>query len=286
MKIKLWLPVILLAVAISQGCVSNKKYAELQSNYNKSLDTNRNLKQSWQVTQQELAGSRGQVQGLEDQIAAAKSNAIALQDALSKCLAGSNQGNVNISKLADQINASDKYIQHLVDIKNKSDSLNQILTTNLTRSLTPDEMKDVDVKVLKGVVYISLSDNMLYKSGSYQISDKAGATLAKIAKIINDYSNYDVLIEGNTDNVPISQVNIRNNWDLSALRASSVVQALQNNYNVDPKRLTAGGRGEFNPLAANNTDFGKAQNRRTEIIITPKLDQFMALIGKSPAPSH
>jgi chemotaxis protein MotB len=286
MKIKLWLPVILLVVAVSQGCVSNKKYAELQSNYNKSLDTNRNLKQSWQVTQQELAGSRGQVQSLEDQITAAKSNAIALQDALSKCLAGSNQGNVNISKLADQINASDKYIQHLVDIKNKSDSLNQILTTNLTRSLTPDEMKDVDVKVLKGVVYISLSDNMLYKSGSYQISDKAGATLAKIAKIINDYSNYDVLIEGNTDNVPISQVNIRNNWDLSALRASSVVQALQTNYNVDPKRLTAGGRGEFNPLAANTTDFGKAQNRRTEIIITPKLDQFMALINKSPTPSH
>src|SRR5258708_4625461 len=118
MKIKLWLPVILLVVAVSQGCVSNKKYAELQSNYNKSLDTNRNLKQSWQVTQQELAGSRGQVQSLEDQIVAAKSNAIALQDALSKCLAGSNQGNVNISKLADQINASDKYIQHLVNIKN------------------------------------------------------------------------------------------------------------------------------------------------------------------------
>ncbi|MDB4904468.1 MAG: yiaD 3 [Mucilaginibacter sp.] len=285
MKIKLWLPVVLLVVAVSQGCVSNKKYAELQSNYNKSLDTNRNLKQSWQVTQQELAGSRGQVQSLEDQIASAKLNALALQDALSKCLAGSNQGNVNISKLADQINASDKYIQHLVNVKNKSDSLNQILTTNLTRSLTPDEMKDVDVKVLKGVVYISLSDNMLYKSGSYQISDKAGATLAKIAKIINDYSNYDVLIEGNTDNVPISQVNIRNNWDLSALRASSVVQALQTNYNVDPKRLTAGGRGEFNPLAANNTDFGKAQNRRTEIIITPKLDQFMALIGKAPQTS-
>jgi chemotaxis protein MotB len=285
MKIKLWLPVVLLVVAVSQGCVSNKKYAELQSNYNKSLDTNRNLKQSWQVTQQELAGSRGQVQSLEDQIASAKLNALALQDALSKCLAGSNQGNVNISKLADQINASDKYIQHLVNVKNKSDSLNQILTTNLTRSLTPDEMKDVDVKVLKGVVYISLSDNMLYKSGSYQISDKAGATLAKIAKIINDYSNYDVLIEGNTDNVPISQVNIRNNWDLSALRASSVVQALQTNYNVDPKRLTAGGRGEFNPLAANNTDLGKAQNRRTEIIITPKLDQFMALIGKAPQTS-
>ena len=284
MKIRILLPVLLLAAALTQSCVSNKKYAALQSDYNRSLDTNRNLKQSWQVTQQELAGSRGQVQSLEDQIAAAKSNASALQAALNQCLAGNNQGNVNISKLADQINSSDKYIRHLVDLKNKSDSLNQILTTNLTRSLSPDEMKDVDVKVLKGVVYISLSDNMLYKSGSYQISDKAGATLSKIAKIINDYSNYDVLIEGNTDNVPISQVNIRNNWDLSALRASSVVQSLQSNYSVDPKRLTAGGRGEYNTVADNSTDFGKAQNRRTEIIITPKLDQFMALIGK-PAPS-
>src|SRR6201989_2868027 len=212
MKTKLLLSLLLLVAIISQSCVSNKKYAELQSNYNKSLDTNRNLKQSWQVTQQELAVSRNQVQNLQDQIAAAKSNAAALQDALNKCLAGSNQGNVNIAKLADQINASDKYIQHLIDLKNKSDSLNQILTTNLTRSLTPDETKDVDVKVLKGVVFISLSDNMLYKSGSYMISDKAGEVLSKVAKIINDYSNYDVLVEGNTDNVPISQPNIRNNW--------------------------------------------------------------------------
>jgi chemotaxis protein MotB len=282
MKIRIWLPVILLVLAVTQSCISNKKYAELQASYNKSLDTNRNLKQSWQVTQQELAGSRSRVQSLEEQIASAKSNATALQDALNKCLAGSNQGNVNIAKLADQINASDKYIQHLVDLKNKSDSLNLILTNNLTRSLSQDEMKDVDVKVLKGVVYISLSDNMLYKSGSYVISDKAGQTLSKIAKIINDYSTYDVLIDGNTDNVPISQVNIRNNWDLSALRASSVVQALQNTYGVDPKRLTAGGRGEYNPVADNGTATGKAQNRRTQIIITPKLDQFMSLIGKDP----
>jgi chemotaxis protein MotB len=282
MKIRIWLPIVIMVAATGLGCVSNKKYAELQSNYNKSLDTNSKLKQSWQVTQQELAVSKNQVQNLQDQIAAAKSNAAALQDALNKCLAGNNQGNVNIAKLADQITASSKYIQQLVNLKNKSDSLNLILTTNLTRSLSPDETKDVDVKVLKGVVYISLSDNMLYKSGNYQISDKAGVTLSKIAKIINDYSSYDVLIEGNTDNVPIAQTNIRNNWDLSCLRASSVVQALQNTYNVDPKRLTAGGRGEYNPVADNSTPTGKAQNRRTEIIITPKLDQFMSLIGKDP----
>lgn len=143
-------------------------------------------------------------------------------------------------------------------------------------------MKDVNVQVLKGVVYISLADNMLYKSGSYEISDKAGETLSKIAKIIKDYNNYDVLIEGNTDNVPIAQKNIRNNWDLSALRASSVVQALQNNYGVDPKRLTAGGRGQYNPIADNSSEAGKAKNRRTQVIITPKLDQFMDLIGKAP----
>ena len=284
MKIKFLLPVILLGAALTQSCVSNKKYAALQSDYNRSVDTNRNLKQSWQVTQQELAGSRAQAQSLQDQIAQAKSNAAALQDALNKCLAGNNQGNVNIAKLADQITASDKYIQHLVDLKNKSDSLNQILTNNLTRSLSTDEAKDVNVKVLKGVVYISLADNMLYKSGSYMISPSASSILGKVAKIINDYSNYDVLVEGNTDNMPISQVNIRNNWDLSGLRASSVVQSLQNTYNVDPKRLTAGGRGEYNPIADNSTDMGKSQNRRTEIIITPKLDQFMKLIGK-PAPS-
>jgi chemotaxis protein MotB len=282
MKNKLWLPLALLALVVTQGCVSTKKYAELQTSYNNSLDTNRNLKTSWQITQQELAGSRAQAQSLQDQIASEKANALVLQDALNKCLAGNNQGNVNISKLADQISASDKYIQHLVDVKNKSDSLNQILTTNLTRSLTPAEMQSVDVKVLKGVVYISLADNMLYKSGSYMISDSASSILGKVAKIINDYSTYDVLIEGNTDNVPISQVNIRNNWDLSALRASSVVQALQNNFGVDPKRLTAGGRGQYNPIADNSTPDGKAQNRRTQIIITPKLDQFMALIGKGP----
>ncbi|MDD6670937.1 MAG: OmpA family protein, partial [Prevotella sp.] len=113
-------------------------------------------------------------------------------------------------------------------------------------------------------------------------NDRAQETLSKIAKIIMDYKDYDVLIEGNTDNVPISRENIRNNWHLSCLRASSVVQYLQNHYGVDPKRLTAGGRGEYNPLASNDTEVGKQRNRRTQIIITPKLDQFMDLIDKAP----
>jgi chemotaxis protein MotB len=169
-----------------------------------------------------------------------------------------------------------------VEVKSKSDSLNMVLTNNLTRSLSKEELKEVDVQVLKGVVYISLADNMLYKSGSYEINARAAETLSKIAKIIKDYKDYDVLIEGNTDNVPITKTNIRNNWDLSALRASSVVQALQNDYGVDPKRLTAGGRGEYNPIAPNTTEAGKQRNRRTQIIITPKLDEFMDLIGQAP----
>ena len=289
MKIKGFLGILMLAALVSQSCVSTKKYtalqtsqSQLQTNYNLLQESNRDLERKYQTSQKELLASGVRVKSLEEQIASEKSNIASLQDALNKCLTSSNQGNINISKLVDEINSSNKYIQQLVNTKNKNDSLNLVLTNNLTRSLSREEMKDVEVQVLKGVVYISLSDNMLYKSGSYSISDQAGEILGKVAKIIKDYDGYEVLIEGNTDNVPITTTNIRNNWDLSTLRASSVVQSLQNTYGVDPKRLTAGGRGEFNPVADNDTEAGKAKNRRTQIIITPKLDQFMELIGKAP----
>lgn len=282
MKIpKLILPLLIIAM-VAPSCVSTKKYKELNANYTQLQNSTRDLSVKYQTSEQQLAVANGRVKSLEDQLASERANVKVLQDALNKCLNSTNQGSVNISKLVDEINSSNKYIQQLVNAKSKSDSLNMVLTNNLTRSLSQQELSDVDVKVLKGVVYISLADNMLYKSGSYEISDKAGATLSKIAKIIKDYNTYDVLIEGNTDNVPITQKNIRNNWDLSALRASSVVQSLQTTYGVEPKRLTAGGRGEYNPIADNNTPDGKSKNRRTQIIITPKLDQFMDLIGKAP----
>ncbi|MFA6946751.1 MAG: OmpA family protein [Pedobacter sp.] len=289
MKITGSITVLLVAALLSQSCVSNKKYAalqtsqsQLQTNYNLLQESNRDLDRKYQTSQKELLASGVRVKSLEEQIAAERSNIASLQEALNKCLTSSSQGNVNISKLVDEINSSNKYIQQLVNTKNKNDSLNLVLTNNLTRSLSREEMKDVEVQVLKGVVYISLSDNMLYRSGSYMISEKAGEILGKVAKIIRDYEGYEVLIEGNTDNVPISMPNIRNNWDLSTLRASSVVQSLQNSYGVDPRRLTAGGRGEYNPVAGNDSEAGKAKNRRTQIIITPKLDQFMELIGKAP----
>ncbi|MFT3904513.1 MAG: OmpA family protein [Niabella sp.] len=282
MKTKIYLCSIATFALLAMGCVSSKKFKSLQADYNQLQTQSKEYYQANQACQTNLSSANVRIQGLEEQIKNAKENAQSLQAALENCLTASKQGNVNISKLVDEINASNEYIKHLVNVKNTNDSLNLVLTTNLTRSLSRDELKDVNIRVLKGVVYISLADNMLYKSGSYEISDIAGETLSKIAKIINDYKNFDVLIEGNTDNVPISRPNIRNNWDLSTLRASSVVQALQNQYGVDPKRMTAGGRGEYNIIASNDTEEGKAANRRTQIIITPKLDQFMELIGQAP----
>lgn len=269
-------------IMLSSSCVGTKKYQALQADYNSLQGRLSGVSQENETCKSNLEAANVKIAGLQDQIRAEQNHVQSLQSALDKCLTSTSQGNTNISKLVDEINASNKYIQQLVNSKNKSDSLNMVLTNNLTRSLSRDEMKDVDVQVLKGVVYISLADNMLYKSGSYDISDKANETLSKIAKIITDYKDYEVLIEGNTDNVPISKPNIRNNWDLSCLRASSVVQSLQNNFSVDPKRLTAGGRGEYNPVASNDTEEGKMKNRRTQIIITPKLDQFMELIDKAP----
>ncbi len=272
----------LASTLVFSGCASKKDLQNCQ-NENRQLTANiQDTKDQLAANKEELAASKTRVASLEEQLKQQKKDYAALQSSLDKSLTNANSNNLNISKLVDQINESNQYIRHLVEVKSKSDSLNMVLTNNLTRSLSREELKEVDVQVLKGVVYISLADNMLYKSGSYEVNDRAQETLLKIAKIIMDYKDYDVLIEGNTDNVPISRENIRNNWDLSCLRASSVVQYLQNHYGVDPKRLTAGGRGEYNPLASNDTSVGKQRNRRTQIIITPKLDQFMDLIDKAP----
>lgn len=285
MKYSFWSLLILTAGILFTGCVSKGKFRNLETDY-------KQLQADYQGSQLQLAENRTRVSSLEETLTDARRNneelraaLVDIQGALNKSLQHNSQGNANIGKLVDEINASNRFIQHLVQAKNRSDSLNLVMVNNLTRSLTREEMQDLDIQVLKGVVYISLADNMLYRSGSFEISDKADQTLSKIAKIILDYKDYDVLVEGNTDTDAISRPNIRNNWDLSALRGSSVVQALQNTYGVDPKRLTAAGRGEYNPIESNSTAAGKARNRRTEIIITPKLDQFMELIEQAPAPT-
>ena len=281
---KIFLYAAFLGAVISMGsCVSKKEFQQLQGDYT-------NLQGLYNQSQVDLATARTHGKSLEDRLADAqreneglKRQLAALQGSLDKSLVQNNQGSINISKLVDEINASNKYIKQLVEAKTKSDSLNLVLTNNLTRSLSRDELQEVDVKVLKGVVYVSLADNMLYRSGFYEVNDRAKTTLSKIAKILSDYKDFEVLVEGNTDDVPITRPNIRNNWDLSALRASSVVQVLQNDYGIAPNRLSAAGRGQYNPVATNDTELGRQRNRRTQIIITPKLDQFLDLIDKAPA---
>ena len=281
---KIFLYAAFLGAVISMGsCVSKKEFQQLQGDCT-------NLQGLYNQSQVDLATARTHGKSLEDRLADAqreneglKRQLAALQGSLDKSLVQNNQGSINISKLVDEINASNKYIKQLVEAKTKSDSLNLVLTNNLTRSLSRDELQEVDVKVLKGVVYVSLADNMLYRSGSYEVNDRAKTTLSKIAKILSDYKDFEVLVEGNTDDVPITRPNIRNNWDLSALRASSVVQVLQNDYGIAPNRLSAAGRGQYNPVATNDTELGRQRNRRTQIIITPKLDQFLDLIDKAPA---
>ena len=276
----------LFIVALAAGILTFSSCASKKDLEN-CRNENNQLTNDYQNAKETIAANNARIKSLEDQLAQAKESAAALQGSLDRSLNNANSNNINISKLVDQINESNQYIRHLVEVKSKSDSLNLVLTNNLTRSLSKDELKEVDVQVLKGVVYISLADNMLYQTGSYEVNSRAEQTLSKIAKIISDYKDYDVLVEGNTDDVPINtsnakMKNIRNNWDLSCLRAASVVQYLQDHFGVNPKRLTAGGRGGYNPIATNDTELGKQRNRRTQIIITPKLDQFMDLIGKAP----
>lgn len=272
------------AALLMTSCASKKDLENCRNDYSQVQTKYQDAREQIASLNAQLNAAKESNASMKAALAALKDDNAKLQASLDKSIDNAGSNNVNIAKLVDQINESNKYIRHLVEVKSKSDSLNLVLTNNLTRSLSDVAKKDVDVQVLKGVVYISLNDNMLYKSGSYEISDAARETLGNIAKVITDYKDYDVLIEGNTDNVPYVQGKgqIRNNWDLSCMRASSVVQYLINNFGVAPKRLTAGGRGEFNPIADNTTATGKAKNRRTQIIITPKLDEFMDLIGQAP----
>lgn len=203
---------VLTGCIVLASCVSQKQFKGLKTDYTK-------LQKEYQESQLQLRENQARSTSLEERLAEAQRNNSELRKSLSdmqsilnKSLTQSSQGNMNMGKLIDEINASNRFIQHLVKEKNRSDSLNLVMVNKLTRSLTREEMRDLDIKVLKGVVYISLADNMLYKSGSYEISNKAEAVLSKIAKIIQDYKDYDVLVEGNTDTDPISRTNIRMNW--------------------------------------------------------------------------
>ena len=191
----------------------------------------------------------------------------------------------NMKATLEQLRQKDQYIHLLQAAKSKADSMNLALSVNLKSQLKDGiEDKDVEIMIDKTVVMINLSDKMLYQSGSYNLSTKANEVLGKIATIINQRPELEVMVEGYTDNVPISTDCIKDNWDLSVKRATSVVRALQTKYGIDPNRLIAAGRGEYNILAPNSTADGRSKNRRTRIIIMPKLNEFYDLMDPSKAP--
>ncbi|WOC51599.1 membrane protein [Bergeyella porcorum] len=275
MKIGKILAAVGLAVTMA-SCVSQKQYDALNLNYKQSLE---NLAER----QREIQDLKSQNTALTSENNLLKSQHDALKSSLDACLSNTGKSSANIDKLVGEINASNKYIKQLISTNSRNDSLNVALSNKLKRSLDNVADQDVDVKVLKGVVMISLSDKMLYKSGDYNVLPAAREVLGKVAAVINDYDTYSVLIEGNTDNVPLSSANLpKDNWDLSALRATAVAKILQTQFGVNPNRITAGGRSEYNPKTTNASVSGRAENRRTEIIIMPKLDEFMKLMDIAP----
>lgn len=257
------------------SCVSKKDLVKCQDDL-KSCEA-KNLDKNLQIAKLDE-----RVKSLTEQLNSCREQVNSSRKNLEDCVVNSGKSSMNIDKLIGQIQASNDYIKRLTDARFRQDSLNTALSNKLKRSLDNLNDSDVNVQVQKGVVFISLSDKMLYTSGSYEILPTAETVLAKVAQVINDYKDYDVLVEGHTDGDPIRAGILKDNWDLSALRATSVVRALQTKFGVAPKRMTAGGRSEFNPKTPNTSDAAKSINRRTEIIILPKLDEFMKLMDITP----
>ncbi|MBK7871767.1 MAG: OmpA family protein [Saprospiraceae bacterium] len=292
---KTLIPVLVLMIALS-SCVSKKQFMlkqaeldDLQRTCNDRITalTNDNADLANRLRQTEsnllvcntsLDNEKNKTTGLEQQMEYLKTTNTNLLERLSDLSVISQSGADNIKKSLEAINEQNKYIKDLTGKVQAKDSLNLALVMNLKRSLSDVNDEDVTVEVKKGVVYISLSDKMLFKSGSYDILTRAEEVLGKIAKVVNDHNELDILVEGHTDNVPISNSCLKDNWDLSAMRATSVVRLLQKKYAVAPERMTAGGRSEFVPKASNASTQGKSTNRRTEIVILPKLDQFFQLM--------
>lgn len=269
--------ILLLVSMLNFSCLAKKNFFKCRDNL-KSCEK-KNLLQKLEIIK-----SIERVKSLTDQLILIKNQSDSFKSNLENCLVTSTTSSMNINKLIRQIQSSNDYIKKLTEARFKQDSLNKVLSNKLKRSLENFNNSDINIYIKKGVVFISLSDKMLYRSGSYDILPRAEVVLGKVAQVINDYKDYDVLVEGHTDSDKLkyslssSSFCLKDNWDLSVMRATSVVRLLQSKFGVSPNRMTAGGRSEFIPKASNLNQVGKSINRRTEIIILPKLDQFMKLM--------
>jgi chemotaxis protein MotB len=276
---------ILFFALIITSCVSKRKYMDIENRVQVAEENEQLCKNDLKTKQNEnlilhtkLNNEENKVNKLEKQIEYFKSTNTNLLDRLSDLSVVSKTGAESIKQSLEALNEQNKYIKDLTTSMQIKDSLNLVLVMNLKRSLDDFDDEDINIEVKKGVVYVSISDRMLFKSGSYKISNRAEEVIGKIAKIINDHNDLDILVEGHTDNVPIATDCISDNWDLSVKRATSIVRLMQTKFGVEPERMTAGGRSEYIPKSTNETTEGRAINRRTEIVILPKLDQFFELL--------
>jgi chemotaxis protein MotB len=267
------------------SCVSKKKLAAEQAKYQELnsfyTQVQSDLKKC-RDDQDEAARRRTQLESdlttTRQQLTSAKeSNTLMVNQLRDLSVISASQAE-SIKKSLENIGSKDAYIQDLQRSMQRKDSLNMALVMNLKSALNDINDQDIEIKVEKSAVFISISDKLLFKSGSYDLSNAAMSVLGKVAQVLNAKPDIEFLVEGHTDNVPISNNCISDNWDLSTKRATAVVRLLQNQFKIDPKRMTAGGRSEYLPLQGNDSPSGKAANRRTRIVILPQLDQFFKLL--------
>ncbi len=294
---------LFIASIMLSSCVTKKKFKQMQANHTIEMDKAKaseiacqleldNLRRSLEAKEREaqakdaelnlaknnLDNAKAKEQEMKSQMDFLRENNAQLLNRLSDLSVVSKTGAESIKKSLETMEEQGKYIKDLTASLQRKDSLNLQLVMNLKKSLDNINDDDVNIEVKKGVVFISISDKLLFKSGSFEINKSADNVLAKIAKVVNDHKDIEILVEGHTDNVPMKNDCMKDNWDLSVMRSTSIVRSLQSKYGVDPKRMTAGGRSEFLPKTSNENTAGRSTNRRTEIIITPKLDQFFELM--------
>ncbi|MAD96436.1 MAG: hypothetical protein CMB99_03825 [Flavobacteriaceae bacterium] len=271
---------ILLTVAIAlSSCVSKKEFTALQAKHDQKEQELLATKTSLQKCMIEMEKKEAKSVALTSQVESLKEDKKTALKQVENLTVLTQSSSDNIKKVISQLSEKDKYINGIRKAMTQKDSINLAIKYHLTKNLTDGiQDKDIEVNVEKTVVFISISDKLLFKSGSYNITEKAYEVLEKIATVIKGQEGMDVLIEGHTDSTPIKRDLIQDNWDLSALRATSIVRVLQYKYGVKPERLTAAGRSQYIPIAENDTPENKAKNRRTKIIIMPKLNQFFDLL--------
>ncbi|MEL0301555.1 MAG: OmpA family protein [Flavobacteriaceae bacterium] len=269
-----------LCAAFLVSCVSSKKYSELEALQKSTNDLLNAATVKLNTCDEEKAAALANVASLEAQIKFLKSNNQDLINNLGNLTTLSQKGAENLEKSLESLKEKDTRIKSLRDAVTRKDSVTLALVTSLKGVLGNMADEDIEINVEKGVVYVSISDKLLFRSGSFSVNNAAKEVLGKVAKVINDKPELEFMVEGHTDNVPIKVEGTQDNWDLSVRRATSIVRILQKDFGVAPERMTAAGRGEYMPVADNDSSAGRAKNRRTRIVVLPKLDQFYDLINQ------